>query len=623
MEEQKTKRKKNKIGYFFLTLALMSTLALFGGSIYKGVQEGIELENLIILLLSTVFVIFFIFTAVIAGRKGKNTTLLASITLIIMNCFELALQFNLINMPNQKLENFTSKSLTEVVKYAEKNNIELTQIYEYSDMIEEYKIIGQNIESGTNLKKVKKLTVAVSEGANPDKEVIIPNMLTWSDEAVIKFVKENNLNNVEVEFTESAKLKNTVIEQEGTGNRKRSDLLKLTFSLGEKEEITDTKLIDLTNKSKFEAEFWLKQHAISYEIEKDFSSKVKRDYTVKQSEKPGILVKPNETKIKLTISKGPKIKVPDLKKMSMTELTEWIIKNKLKIEFTDQYDDKIKDNHVIKANYNKGDIIEQKTLISITLSKGKLKMPKLNTLDEIKSWAEKYGISYQEEYEFDSLVKKGEIIKTSHKEGETIKNGETIIITISQGKKTKVPRLTGLKKQEVIKKLKEADLNYNFVYEDNEKIEKDTVIAQSMKEGSEVSENTTITITLSTGKKKTNANNTGYVAPNKNQEKPNNNNTNNNNNNTNNNTNNTQPTCKEKTYTVGSSLRNVFMNNEGYSAMSNALYSYFASNYPNVKISVIGVADTGMSAGQYVSGIKPGSKITSCNTTPYTISIAK
>ena len=126
MEEQKTKRKKNKIGYFFLTLALMSTLALFGGSIYKGVQEGIELENLIILLLSTVFVIFFIFTAVIAGRKGKNTTLLASITLIIMNCFELALQFNLINMPNQKLENFTSKSLTEVVKYAEKNNIELT-----------------------------------------------------------------------------------------------------------------------------------------------------------------------------------------------------------------------------------------------------------------------------------------------------------------------------------------------------------------------------------------------------------------------------------------------------------------------------------------------------------------
>ncbi len=623
MEEQKSKRKKNKVCYFFLTLALLSTLVLFGSSLYKGLNESIELENLITLLLSTVFVIFFIFTGIIAGRKGKTPTILASLTLILLNFFELTLQFNLLNLPNKKLENFTNKSLTEVVKYAEKNNIELTQIYEYSDMVEEYNIIGQNITSDTDLKKVKNLTVAVSEGPNPDKDVIIPNMLTWSDEAVIKFVKENNLNNVEIEFIESAKLKNTVIEQVGNGNRKRSDPLKLTFSLGEKEEITDIKLIDLTNKTKFEAEFWLKQHAILYDLEKDFSTKIKRDYITKQSEKIGTIIKPNDTKIKLTISKGPKIKVPDLKKMNMAEITEWIIKNKLKIEFTDQYDDKIKDNMVIKANYNKGDIIEQKTLVSITLSKGKLKMPKINNLDELKSWAEKYGITFQEEYEFDSLVKKGEIIKTSHKEGETIKNNETIIVTISQGKKTKVPKLIGLKKQAVITKLKEVNINYNFIYQDNEKVEKDIVLAQSMKEGSEVAENTTITITLSTGKKKTNTTNNNYVTPNTNKDKTNNSNSNNNNSNNNNNTNNTQPTCKEQTYTITSQLTNVFMNNDGYTAVSNALYSYFANNYQNVKISVIGVSDTGMSPGSYVSGLKPGNKITSCNTTPYTISIAK
>ena len=57
-------------------------------------------------------------------------------------------------------------------------------------------------------------------------------------------------------------------------------------------------------------------------------------------------MKKNEDTLKLTISKGPKIKVPDLKKMTMTEITEWIIKNKLKVEFIDQYDEKIKDNKV-------------------------------------------------------------------------------------------------------------------------------------------------------------------------------------------------------------------------------------------------------------------------------------
>lgn len=619
MENREQKKSYSKVTCFFLTLALLTTILLFGLSLWNEIKTGIKIENLIQLLLSTSFAIFFIMIGLIAGRRAKGSTILASLTLIILNIFQILLQQNILLLPTNKLENFTNKSLTEVVKYAEKNNIELTQIYEYSDMIEEYKIIGQNVNSGTNLKDVKKLTVAISEGPNPDKDIIIPNMLTWSDEAVLKFVKENNLNNVEIEFVESAKLKNTVIEQDASGNRKRSDPLKLTFSLGEANEITETKLIDLTNKTKFEAEFFLKQHAIAYELEKDFSNKIKRDSVIKQSEKAGTKIKPNDTKIKLTISKGPKIKVPDLKKMTMTEITEWVIKNKLKVEFTDQYDDNVKDNKVIKANYNKGDIIEQKTLVSITLSKGKLKMPKLSNLDELKSWAEKYQIPYQEEYEFDSTVKKGDIIKVSHKEGQTVKTGETIIVYISQGKKAKVPKLTGLKKQAIITKLKEEKLNYNFVYQNDDKIEKDIAIAQSMREGSEVAEGTTITITLSNGKKKTTS-----QANSTQNNKPNNSQNNSNNNNNNNSNNNTQPeTCVPKTYTVSSKIRDIFTSYDNYNAVSSALYAFFASNYPGVKFSVIPIPDAGASSGSYVSGLKPGNSITSCNGVTYTISIAK
>lgn len=622
MEQKNNTKKKNIVCYFFLGLALISTLLLFGLSIYKGTKTTMTIESLIPLLLSTVFVIFFIFTGIYAGKKGVYSTILAALCLISLNSFQIMTKLDIVEAKDNRLEDITNKSLTEAVKYAEKNNIELNTIYEYSDMVEEYYIIGQDKKAGTKIKDIKNLKIAVSEGPNPDKEVIIPNMVAWSDKAVLEFVKENKLTNVEVEFVESAKLKDTVIEQEGTGNKKRSDKIKLIFSLGEGSEISETKLIDLTKKEEFEAIFWLKQHAIKYETKKEFSEKIKRGFIMEQSEKAGAIIKPNDKVVILTVSKGPKITVPDLTKMSTTEITEWIIKNKLKVEFNDQYDDAVKDNHVIKANYKKGDTIEQKTLISITISKGQLKMPKITNLDDLKAWATKYNVLYQEEYAFDNEKEKGEIIKVSHKEGDTIKNGESIIITISQGKKTKVPKLVGMKKQDIISKLKELKLKYTFLTQDNEKIAKDVAIAQSMTAGSEVAENTTITITLSTGKKKTNNSSSSNTS-----NKPNNsNNTNNNTNNGNSNNNNNNyepPKCEPKTYTVSSKIRDIFTSYDGYTAVSNALYSFFASNYPNVKINVVGVYDSGMSAGLYVSGLKPGSTITSCNTTPYTISIAR
>ena len=45
--------------------------------------------------------------------------------------------------------------------------------------------------------------------------------------------------------------------------------------------------------------------------------------------------------------------------MTITEVTEWAIKNKVKLEFSDKYDDSISENAVISTNYSKGKIIEQ------------------------------------------------------------------------------------------------------------------------------------------------------------------------------------------------------------------------------------------------------------------------
>ena len=162
-------------------------------------------------------------------------------------------------------------------------------------------------------------------------------------------------------------------------------------------------------------------------------------------------------------------------------------------------------------------------------------MLSFNSLEEFKNWANKYNINYEEKYEFNNDIEEGKVISYSHKTGDTIKNDDTIVVTISQGKKTKVPNIIGDTKSEAIKKVENAKLNYNIVYE-NSNEEKNKVIKQSLASGSVVAENSTITITLSNGKKPT---------TNSNQSKSSSSKNNNSSSNTNNNssTSNNTPSC--------------------------------------------------------------------------------
>ena len=330
---QYKKRKKHPMVNFLLVLTLISSLVYFGISLWKGQNISSFFSSLISSLLLVVFSILFVAICITNPTRKKGTIFLGSFFLLLFNLFGVLTTLNVVNIPALgQVEDFTGKSLTDVVKWAEKNNITLNQDYEYSDMVQSYNIISQDVEAGVKVKNINELTVSVSEGPNPDKEIIVPDMDGWNSKRVINYVLDNYLNNVDVSFEKSDKAEDTVIEQNKSGSMKRSDELKLTFSLGEELDNSDVKMIDLTNKSEFEAVFYLKQHRIKYEIEKEFSNKIERGNVAKQSVKAGDTVKvdSDENKVTITISRGKSIEVPDLKKMSMVEITEWVVENKLK-----------------------------------------------------------------------------------------------------------------------------------------------------------------------------------------------------------------------------------------------------------------------------------------------------
>lgn len=506
-EEKKVKTQpKRGLINFFLVIVLLVGLVSFVINLYYSKNSSNLLYTVINSLLLVLFTILFI--PISSSSKNKGAICFGSLCLIGYFGFNIITNLSILDLKQfNTIENFSGKNLTEVVSWAEKNGITLNQEYEYSDMISEYKIISQNIKPGTSVKDITSLTVAVSEGPNPSKEIVVPNMITWDDERVIDFVKENYLSNVKVEFVESDKAPDTVIEQDKSGNLKRDEEINLVFSYGEELGYTEVKLIDFTKKSKFEVEFYLKQHHLNYKFEKDFSKKIKRDLAIKQNKKPGTMIKIDDEEVIVTFSRGPEIKVPDLLKMSLTEITEWVIKNKLKLEFSDKYDDSIKENNVIDANHKKGDVIEQGETIKIVISKGSLKMPKFKSYNEFREWADKYEIKYEEKHEFSTSVKAGEVISYSYKTGDAIKNDDVIIVTISDGEAVKVPNLKGLTKNEVISKLEKLGLKYSFVYRYSETVSEGKVINQSISAGSEISENTTITVTISKGESRGESNN--------------------------------------------------------------------------------------------------------------------
>lgn len=508
-KDTKDKKKKNTIINILVILTIISCLGFFGGTILNGVN----LKDIVLALLLLLFTVFFVSVSVTNPSKKKGSNILALIVLIIYQAFGCLVMFNIIKMPTIKvMENLVDKSLSSAVKWTTDNKIDLEQIYEYSDVVSEYHVIYQNVKPGTKLKNVKKLILTISEGPNPSKEIIIPSMIGWESETVLKYIEDNHLTNIKVEFVKSTSKANTLIEQSKSGNVRRNEEIKFVFSYGEERDFSEIKLSNLTNKSKYEAMFYLAKNGIKYEFVYDFSDSIKKDNVISQNVEAGTMISltgENVVTVKVTISKGPKIIVPDLKTMSVEDVTSWIIKNKLKVEFKDAYDENIAENKIISASHNKGDAVSEGTIITITISNGKLRMPSFKSLSEFREWATKYNINYDEQHEFSDSVAIGDVIRYSYKKGDTIKNNDTIIVTISDGKKISVPSVIGLTKSAAGTKLKSAGLNYNFVYRYNSNVEKGKVSNQSISAGSTVSAGTTVTVTISNGKAPSNNGNGG------------------------------------------------------------------------------------------------------------------
>lgn len=497
-------KKINPFIKFLFFIMIMLSLGFIGYTIYYGNDQINQTDMIINSALIFIICLFMI----LSFSKKKNIFMFfTSISMIGLISFNLLNSFGIIDLPQKSaMKDFTGKSITEAIKWADANNIEVEQTYENSDNTEEYHIISQSVLPNVLTSDIKNLEFIVSNGPDYNKEVTVPDMTSWNIDEAVDEIDELFLNNVNVDYLDSEdEERDIIMEQNRNGQMKRNEELKLKVSIGKSENLTPVDMIEMKNMSMFKATLWLKRNGIKYELDYQFSDKVKRNHVISQSIEKGKTVKPNDTVVKVTISKGKKIIVPDLKSMSVKEITNWIVENRLQVEFINKYDSKIKQGKIIDASNKKGDEIEEGTKIRIMVSKGQLKMKKFNDLQEFREWAKKYSIKYREEYIQDKDVEMGKIIKFSVEEGNIVNPEEEIIVYVSSGTNILVPNFVGKTKSDIQKSCNELGLNCTFYYAGLSSKEKDIAISQNKRAGSEVLKNTYVNIGLSSGK--TNSNN--------------------------------------------------------------------------------------------------------------------
>lgn len=500
---------KKQITYAILSLTFVLGLGYLIYTLVNTSDMIANLANIIgVVILTSFTVIFTIMSFKIISKstqlKGKVLFPITSLLLSLFIGFNLLASLGVISFPKEAaLNNFTNEKITSVLSWASKNNIKIQQVYESSDTVIKDHVIRQNIEEGTLLKDVKTIEIVISSGPSYDKTVIVPTMYGWNIDDVIKFINDNHLIGVDIEYKYSSEKKDTVIDQDNSGEIRRSDKITITLSLGLESELGTSKMIDLTGKSLFDATLWLKRNGVPYDLQYEFNTKVERNYVIKQGKTVNTIVDPKSDKVTLTISKGKEIIVPDLTTMTMEDITNWIVDNNLKIDFESKFDDKISIGGIIESSVKKGDVIEEETLVHIVTSKGQLKMQKFDSLAEFRQWAQTYGVNYKEDYEYNSTIPQGGIISFSHKENDIIHNNDIVTVTVSNGKAITIPSFIGKTKSNITSTCSSLGLNCTFYYSTYSSSAKDTALSQNKTAGSQVINGTYVNIGLSKGAAKT------------------------------------------------------------------------------------------------------------------------
>ena len=271
---------------------------------------------------------------------------------------------------------------------------------------------------------------------------------------------------------------------------------------------------DFVGQTKDDVASWVKQQEINtsgivFKDEYNFDND--KDVILSQDVEAGKKVK-NDVKITFTISLGAdpdeKISLPDIKSMTKSELESWISKNKLtKTKITTSYNDTVEKDAVISYELKgvEEDDFTRSSTLNISVSKGPQPAGTVTVSDfknksysEVESWAKTNKITLNKVESYSDSIESGFVMSQSVDASKTIKQGDTLTVTVSKGKGIKVPNLNSMSEEEIKTWVSKNNLNATITskYSNSD----DKVLSSNVTKGSMVSSSDDISIVLNAGK---------------------------------------------------------------------------------------------------------------------------
>ena len=201
------------------------------------------------------------------------------------------------------------------------------------------------------------------------------------------------------------------------------------------------------------------------------------------------------------------VQVPDV-----TNLTEAAAKIKLadaKLSVTDVVQvqsDEVESGKVIETNPKAGSTVKEKSKVTLKVSSGKeaitMKDYRNKTYEVARDELKKLGFTVERKDENSDNVDSGKVISQSIAPNQKVEGKDTVItLVVSKGENSiKMANLKGYTREGAIEYASANNLNLTITEEENDATV-DTVVSQSIREGSEIKKGAPLTIVLSKGKK--------------------------------------------------------------------------------------------------------------------------
>ena len=272
-----------------------------------------------------------------------------------------------------------------------------------------------------------------------------------------------------------------------------------------------TNLLDnLVNKSYEQVLNYATSNNIKLDISYENSDNIEKGYIISQSINAGENLEDIKN-LEIIISDGPnyykEVTISNMIGMNADDILKIIKDNHLNNVIVDfVYDENTLKDLLISQSID--GTIKRNDELKLVFSLGveadiipiKIKDLKNMSLFEATFYLKRNGIKYETTYEFNSDIKKGNVIKQSIEKDKTVNPLTDIInLTVSKGKEIIIPDFISMKNEDITKFIVSNGLKLKYIEEYHESIEKGKIIKVNFEKDQIVESSEVIEITISKG----------------------------------------------------------------------------------------------------------------------------